>query len=52
MIGTRASVPILPPTLPSTCFFNDRVFASKIGKSTKAFQTSTLTMMCCPPQTQ
>ena len=34
MIGTLLSVPILPPTLPRTRFFNDRVLASKIGKST------------------
>src|ERR1700742_1128654 len=44
MIGTRWSMPILPPTLPSTAFFSDRVLASKIGKSTDAFQTSMLTM--------
>src|SRR5688572_5021125 len=44
MIGTRAPVPILPPTLPRTFFFSDRVLASKIGKSTEAFQISMLTM--------
>src|ERR1051326_4445774 len=48
MIGTRWSVPILPPTLPSTAFFNDRVLASKIGKSTDAFRTSMLTMCSRP----
>src|SRR5947209_17275273 len=48
MIGTRFSVPILPPALPSTAFFSDRDFASKIGKSTEAFQTSMLTMFYKP----
>src|SRR5690348_8082468 len=44
MIGTRFSVPIRPPALPSTAFFNERVLASKMGKSTEAFQTSMLTI--------
>src|SRR5882757_7149276 len=44
MIGTRLSVPILPPALPSTAFFSDRLFASKIGKSTKACWMSMLTI--------
>src|SRR4051812_24416314 len=48
MIGTRFSVPIRPPALPSTAFFNDRVLASKMGKSTEAFQTSILTMFGKP----
>src|SRR6266568_9018187 len=48
MIGAFWSVPILPPTLPSTAFFSDRVLASKIGKSTEAFQTSMLTMCSRP----
>src|SRR5689334_1302952 len=49
MIGTRPSEPILPPTLPSASFFSDLDFASKIGKSTDAFQTLMLTMVCRPP---
>src|SRR5687767_11936122 len=49
MIGTRPSEPILPPTLPSASFFSDLDLASKIGKSTEAFQTSMLTMMCLRP---
>src|SRR5688572_22942160 len=44
IIGTRPSDSILPPTLPSASFFSDLDFASKIGKSTDAFQTSMLTM--------
>src|ERR1700730_4974499 len=48
MLSNRWSVPILPPTLPSTAFFSDRVLASKIGKSTDAFQTSMLTMCSRP----
>src|SRR5437763_17191765 len=48
MIGTRCPVPILPPTLPSTAFFSDLDLASKIGKSTEAFQTSMLTMYSRP----
>src|SRR5689334_8146519 len=36
MIGTFESVPIRPPARPSTAFFSERVFASKIGKSTAA----------------
>src|SRR5688500_19865950 len=44
MIGTRPSDSILPPTLPSASFFSDLDLASKIGKSTDAFQTSMLTM--------
>ena len=27
---------MLPPTMPMTVFFSDRLFASKIGKSTQA----------------
>src|SRR5437588_7038611 len=44
IIGTRDSVPILPPTLPSTSFLSERLFASKIGKSTAASRTSMLTI--------
>src|SRR5687768_3006182 len=44
MTGTFWSVPILPPALPSTAFFSDRVFASKMGNSTEAFHTSMLTI--------
>src|SRR3954468_2816736 len=44
MIGTLESVPIAPPARPRTAFFNDRVFASKIGKSTAASCRSMLTM--------
>src|SRR6266496_3624566 len=50
MIGTFCSVPILPPTLPRTSFFRERDFASKIGKSTEAFQTSMLTMSSLSPR--
>ena len=42
MTGTREPVPILPPARPSTAFFSDRVFASKIGKSTAASRMSML----------
>jgi hypothetical protein len=35
-------VPIRPPARPSTAFFSDRVFASKMGKSTAAPATSML----------
>src|ERR1700743_3338733 len=33
MIGTRWSMPILPPTLPSTAFFSDRVQTSMLTMS-------------------
>src|SRR3712207_3144601 len=36
MIGTLDSVPMRPPARPSTAFLSERVFASKIGKSTAA----------------
>jgi hypothetical protein len=52
IIGTRPSEPILPPTLPKASFFSDLDLASKIGKSTDAFQTSMLTMLCGLTQTQ
>jgi hypothetical protein len=38
--------------LPRASFFNDLDLASKIGKSTDAFQTSMLTMLCGLTQTQ
>src|SRR5690348_16512930 len=44
MIGTLESVPMAPPARPSTAFFNDRVLASKMGKSTAASCRSMLTM--------
>src|SRR5919197_1555881 len=49
MIGTFDSVPIRPPALPSTAFFSERVFASKIGKSTAAPSMSMLTMRSSDP---
>src|SRR5918994_5147007 len=36
MMGPFDSVPTRPPARPSTAFFNERVLASKIGKSTAA----------------
>src|SRR3954468_15111692 len=50
--GTLASVPILPParpTVPSTAFFSDLVFASKMGNSTLARRTSMETMSLSHP---
>src|SRR5688500_6158365 len=49
MIGTFDSVPIRPPTRPSTAFFSDRVLASKMGKSTAAPSMSMLTMRSSDP---
>ncbi len=48
MIGTLESV-MCPPARPSTAFFNDRVLASKIGKSTEARWTSMLTIVSSDP---
>ncbi len=44
MTGTFDSVPMRPPARPSTAFFNERVLASKIGKSTPALSMSMLTI--------
>src|SRR5918992_5563862 len=49
MIGTFDSVPIRPPARPSTAFFSERDFASKIGKSTAAPSMSMLTMRPSDP---
>src|SRR3712207_4861088 len=41
MTGTfRSSELMLPPTMPRTAFFSERVFASKMGKSMLAFRVS------------
>src|SRR5689334_15503502 len=49
MMGTLELVPMRPPARPSTAFFNDRVFASKMGKSTPAPSKSMLTMSASDP---
>src|SRR5918997_3639271 len=52
MIGTLESIPILPPArpiVPSSAFFSDLVFASKIGKSTQAPFTSMETIVLSRP---
>src|ERR1700754_725656 len=49
MMGTFESVPIRPPARPRTAFFSERVFASKIGKSTAAPSRSMLTMPSSDP---
>src|SRR4051794_20564231 len=43
MTGILASLEMLPPTMPSTVFFSDRLLASKIGKSTHASRVVMLT---------
>src|SRR3954468_12812116 len=49
MTGTFDSVPMRPPARPSTAFFNERVLASKIGKSTPALSMSMLTISSSHP---
>src|SRR5688500_2916447 len=48
MTGTRSSLEMLPPTMPRTVFFSDRVLALKMGKSTDASCVAMLTTEVVP----